>query len=111
MSKYNKIVDISYWISSILNLINLIIVLNHIFLLQFNNLPLEFSIYGIIITIIVIITFYLKLIREIKEKVRIKEKEKSYYEKMKRQIKYSILALILTLFLVPLIIFILNNWC
>lgn len=108
MSKYNKIVDISYWISSILNLINLLIVLPNTFL-HFNRLPLEFFIYGISVSFIVIITFFLKLLRETKEKVRVKEKEKSYLERMKKRIKYSILALILTLFLTPFIIFILIN--
>lgn len=64
MSKYEKIIEICFWITSILNLINVILYFPF-YILGITKFPLIFSIYSSIISIILIICFIL-LIRTAK---------------------------------------------
>ena len=69
MNKSNIIIEIIFWISSILNCINLFIVFPYYFLCII-TLPLIFFIYGLIISIIVIISFLkLHIIENIKKRL------------------------------------------
>lgn len=61
MSKYNKIIEICFWISSILNSINLIIVYPYHYL-GYIILPSIFFIYSLI-TSILTVKFFLELFR------------------------------------------------